>query len=204
VRNHSNKFYVYGHFDNAGHCFYIGKGIDNRAFSAYKRNVYWQRVARKGYKTSILYDNLPEADAFALEVELIARYLPKTNLTKGGYGGCTVNEKTKPIMAEKVRQKKKAWWATKSKEERRNLLKNCTYSKYWAKLTPEELSAEQKRRSSFRKLKKVLCTNNNIVYNSAREACQQLGIKYSSKVSAVCVGDRPHYRGFNFKYVSER
>lgn len=197
------KFYVYAHFDSAGTCFYIGKGKQNRAFSSYKRNSYWQRIAKNNYTISILFDNLLESDAFKLEIELIAKYAPRANFTAGGAGGCTVNEQTKPIMKKKVSEKRKQWWAVKSKEEKAHILKNsrANIKKFWASFTPEQLSAEQKRRSNFRKLKKVICLNNNIIYDSAKEACEQLSIRYSSKIFAACSGDRPHYRGYRFKYI---
>lgn len=196
-------FYVYAHFDSVGKCFYIGKGKQQRAYSTYRRNVYWNRVAKRGYTVSILFDALLESDALALEVDLIAKYSPRTNLTKGGVGGCTVTEATKPQMIKKVSEKRKLWWATKTAAERKYITRNSGIGpkKYWATFTPEELSIEQKRRNSFRKLKKVICLDNNIIYDSARQACEALGIKYSNKVSAACIGSRPHYRGYKFKYV---
>lgn len=69
--------------------FYIGKGKGRRANVSYARNIHWQRVVNKhGFRVEILTNNLTEPEAFALEVETIAKYGLEnlTNLTVGGEG----------------------------------------------------------------------------------------------------------------------
>ena len=47
--------------------------------------------------------------------------------------------------------------------------------------------------------KAVLCLNNGKRYDSARKAAKELNLHYS-KISLVCSGQRPHTKGFVFKF----
>jgi len=98
------KWLTYLHYRlDTGECFYIGKGTEKRAKAKDCRNVIWNRIVRKaGYKIVIAEYFQNEADALALEVDLIARYNPKANITLVGEGvsGLKHTEETK----EKCRQ----------------------------------------------------------------------------------------------------
>ena len=81
-----NNFYVYIHktFD-LDQIFYVGKGKERRAWERRSRNKYWQNIEQKhGFKVEIVKNNLEESEALRLEVDLIERYRPKANFTKGG------------------------------------------------------------------------------------------------------------------------
>lgn len=200
----SPEFYVYAHYDHRGECFYIGKGKKDRYLQDAGRNAYWKRIVLKPHSKIILFDQLTEQEAFAAEIELISKYSPRANFTKGGSGGCTVpTEEAKRKMAEKVSKKRKEFWAKLSKEEKNKILANshAAISAWWQAKTPEELSLEQKRRNSFRIPTPVFCVSNNTTYVSAKAACRELGIKFSGKMYAACAGERHSFRGFVFKYV---
>jgi hypothetical protein len=83
-------YYVYGHYTaDTNKLFYIGKGNGKRAWDASDRNKYWQHtVAKHGYTVTILHDNLPEHEALAKEIELIAEVglTNLTNILPGGEG----------------------------------------------------------------------------------------------------------------------
>ena len=82
------KWLVYLHFRlDTGECFYIGKGTEKRARAKDGRNPIWNRIVKKsGYKIVIASYFEDEKEALASEVDLIARYTPKANITAGGEG----------------------------------------------------------------------------------------------------------------------
>jgi hypothetical protein len=82
------KFYVYFHLTrDTQEIFYIGKGKEHRAFEKSSRNKYWHNIVNKhGHVVEFVKENITEEEALSLEVELIAKYSPKANLTKGGQG----------------------------------------------------------------------------------------------------------------------
>ena len=99
------KWLVYFHYRlDTGECFYIGKGTEKRARAKDGRNPIWNRIVKKaGYKIVIDKYFKDEADALALEVDLIARYRPKANISAGGELGFTGLKHTEETK-EKCRQ----------------------------------------------------------------------------------------------------
>jgi hypothetical protein len=86
--------YVYVHKKaTTGEIFYVGKGRGNRAYQK-DRGRHWKAIVEKhGRTVEIVADNLPEQEAFALEIKLIALYGRKdkglgslVNYTDGGDG----------------------------------------------------------------------------------------------------------------------
>lgn len=68
--------YVYGHYDERGTLFYVGKGTARRAWDDSRHSLWHRYVERhlKGkYFVKILADNLSPEDAEALESEWIAQ-----------------------------------------------------------------------------------------------------------------------------------
>jgi hypothetical protein len=99
------KWLTYLHYRlDTGECFYIGKGTEKRAKAKDCRNIIWNRIVKKaGYKIVIAKYFEDEADALALEVDLIARYRPKANISAGGELGFTGLKHTEETK-EKCRQ----------------------------------------------------------------------------------------------------
>ena len=52
-----------------------------------------------------------------------------------------------------------------------------------------------------RKLKKVKCVENGIIYNSAKECAKALEIQNSGRINNVCNGYRKSYNRYHFEYV---
>jgi hypothetical protein len=50
--------------------------------------------------------------------------------------------------------------------------------------------------------KKIICLNSNKVYDSTKQAADELGIK-SKRICDVLKGRKPSYKGFKFKYLNE-
>jgi hypothetical protein len=88
----NNNYYVYFHYKlDTNEIFYIGKGLNKRAFSKKSRNKYWNNVINKhGYKVEIVEQNLTEDEAYEKEIFYIEKYkkegLKLVNLTNGGKG----------------------------------------------------------------------------------------------------------------------
>lgn len=207
-----NNFYIYAHYtkDN-NELFYIGKGKGDRAYSKKGRNKYWKSVSDKhDYTITILIKNLQEYDAFIQEILAIKELSPKCNLTAGGYGGNTTL-KYDSIKMEKFKSKcsksKLKWWNSKDVDYKKNHCKPAATAvkKMWEEMNKLEKSVEQKRRNSFKKLKKIKCLNNKKVYNSVKEAAIDLNIngKFSHDyIRRVAKGIRTSFNNYKFIYVT--
>ena len=85
---------LYAHYRQSDNqCFYIGMGNEERPYDVNDRNRHWERTVKKhGYYVEILAVNLTQAEAFELEIEMIARCREMfsetmTNICDGGKGG---------------------------------------------------------------------------------------------------------------------
>ena len=107
-----NRFYVYLHRRKTDDkVFYVGKGTGQRVTALKGRNPYWQKTAIKhGVISEILFDNLTEEEALAVEVDVIKelKYFghPLCNLTDGGDGALNPHASTrlKMSLAKKGKQ----------------------------------------------------------------------------------------------------
>ncbi len=113
LRDHDKRdFYIYTNWHHdTGYpvCFYVGKGSNDRSESIRGRNEFWHRiVAKHGYTTVIVKDNLLELEAFDLERSLIASIGRRdlghgtlVNMTDGGEGvsGKPLSDETKAKMS---------------------------------------------------------------------------------------------------------
>lgn len=85
-------YYVYTHIRlDKGTVFYVGKGRDKRAWIKRRGNAHWRSiVAKTEYSVEIVQSFMSEADAFLLEMWLIAKFrhsgLTLANKTDGGDG----------------------------------------------------------------------------------------------------------------------
>jgi len=104
------SFYTYAHSSPKGKIFYIGKGIDDRAYSFSDRSVDWKRAVKyhNGLNIQILAYWDTEKEAFEHEKVLIDSFVymgyPLVNLTKGGKGpyGIVFTEKRKQYLRTKL------------------------------------------------------------------------------------------------------
>jgi hypothetical protein len=81
--------YVYGHYRaDSGKLFYIGKGVNRRAWDTTARSKHWRNVVNKhGIVVKIIEDNLTEEEAYTREQQLIEE-IGLNNLVNVRAGGC--------------------------------------------------------------------------------------------------------------------
>lgn len=111
----SNNYYVYKHLNAKTNIpFYVGKGLNDRAFSKASRNILWKNIVNKyGYKVEFIMTNLNELEAFYLENFYIRLYKRKheggtlVNLTDGGDGqsGAQWTDDRRKLMRKKIKGK---------------------------------------------------------------------------------------------------
>ncbi|MGB3724288.1 MAG: NUMOD3 domain-containing DNA-binding protein [Glaciecola sp.] len=147
-------FYVYFHrkaSDNS--IFYVGKGKGRRAYWKNNRNKHWHNVVDKhGYTVEIYKDNLSEADAFNLEIEMIEKIGLDSlcNYTVGGDGasGSKRTEEFKSMMREKMTGRV---FSNETIKKMREAAKNRTrdsHMKQAEKIRGRKLTEEHRRKIS--------------------------------------------------------
>jgi len=104
------KYYVYTHSVPDGGVFYVGKGVDQRAYSSNDRTIKWRDVvaSNDGITIKIVKRFETEEEAFAYEEELIKQYKDKgadlVNYTSGGRGmkDYCVSEETRKLKSAQM------------------------------------------------------------------------------------------------------
>jgi hypothetical protein len=103
-------YYTYAHYTPKGDLFYIGKGVDDRAFSFGDRSHSWKRAVKenKGLTIEILANWHTENEAYNHEKLLIDCFTEMghklVNQTKGGKGayGYVCSEEKKQHLRDKL------------------------------------------------------------------------------------------------------
>lgn len=82
----SNKFYVYGYYNNDDELFYVGKGSGTRVYNKTKRSKYFLEASKDGCYYKYFKKNISEEEAYELEEIIIYTYgLDKlANISPGG------------------------------------------------------------------------------------------------------------------------
>lgn len=185
------QFYVYMYLREDGTPYYIGKGTAKRAWNNNSRK--WKRPEDTS-RIKIHTDNLTEAEALSLEIELIAEYGRKDNgtgilrnLTDGGEGtsGRVQTDETKKKISQSHTGK------TLSKDHKRKL----SESKIGKLIGPQ--SEDHRRKIAKAKMGKVrsdetkkkmsesykgkrACVVDGVEYESVTNAAKAKGIPYST------------------------
>jgi len=106
-------FYTYCHTRNdTGKIFYIGKGVNRRAFTSKDRNIHWHNIVNKhGFNVEILTYWKTEKEALDHEILLISCFKDMkhdlANKTDGGEGvsGFKHSEEIKSHLSLKMKGK---------------------------------------------------------------------------------------------------
>ncbi len=184
-------YYVYIHrrADN-GKPFYVGKGVDARAWVYYGRmNKRWDRTAAKhGVYVSIILDGLTEKEALALEVDVIDEIGIDNlvNMTIGGEGVSGL------VHSDDTRMKMSA--SRKGKSKSRDHAKAVALAK-----TGKYRTEEQKRAMSIAKGGGTIYTFQSSCGDTVTSTIYDLSARYSlnrSKVWQVANGQRMTHKGW--------
>ena len=159
-------FYVYEHWRlDRDECFYVGKGCRQRAYARTGRNSHWGNIVAKlerigsGYEVRMVACGLSEQEAIILEIERIAFWQDKVDLsnkTKGGDGVCGLvhskESKEKMSLAAKGRPGAKTMLGKKHSEETKAKMKAAKLGKkpnnFGKKCNKGPLSEEHKAKLS--------------------------------------------------------
>lgn len=168
-----------------------------------------------------------EKDAFDREIELIKKYKEKgydlCNTAEGGKGGPSLSGEESYWFGKK-RSKETKQKISKSRKNKYAGNKNPFFGKKHSKKAKEKMSVSKKITSKGNKnklgkkhsaefknnckkrmegnnyrSKPIKCLNNNTVYKSIKEACEQLKLDNRS-VHRMLKGEYKHTKGYKFDY----
>lgn len=181
IENHD--FYVYIHRTaDDGRIFYVGKGRKYRANDKVNRNPWWKKVSKKhGLVVEFVATGLSEDDAFALEIETIAKYDNLCNLTAGGEGnaGWNPSEECRKRMSE----------SAKTRGPHPGLME--AMHEAWSR--------------------QVICVDDGIVYKSLRDAARSIFgdldeveiDKRAGNIGSCCRGPNRQAYGRIWRYIRD-
>lgn len=202
----SAHFYVYEHWrPDTNQCFYVGKGQGKRAYELKSsRNIHHKRIQEKlkrlglDVEVRIVSTDLPESEAFALEVERIAHWrsggVQTTNYSGGGEGGSNPSEETRRKIAAAGIGKQKHLGKRHSAATKALLAKlgteNIEIFNQYRKLGPASMS------------RRVICLDDGREFESASAAARHYGVAKSALIE-LCLGKnyRQTVGKLKFKYI---
>lgn len=191
--------YIYLHKKPNGQIFYVGQGINRRAWAKSNRNDYWKRTVDKygDYSITIFKEGLTLDEANKLEMDLIeAIGLDNlTNLTLGGdgvKGRIWTDEERKKIGD--IHRGGTSWSkGIKFSEEHKRKISEARMG-YKMPLKSRKKLAESKKR----KIKQFDLNDNFIKeYNSIKSAVEETGLNH---ISIVVRGIGKTAGGYKWKY----
>ena len=229
---------VYKHTNKTNGKVYIGitsKKPEARweSGNGYRHNAYMQNAISKygwdGFEHEILFENLTQEQASAIERKLIAEYKSADrrygyNIELGGYGRGVVSEETREKMRQNFLGEKNPNYGKHLSEETRRKLSECNrgenhprYGTHHSVETRRKISEavrgeknymygrkhteEYKELMRTKNCKQVRCIETGIIYRSAREASRKAGVNISS-ICTVCNGGRLHTAGgYHWEYI---
>lgn len=227
----TNNYLVYAHIrPSTGAVFYIGKGKQKRVRASANRNIHWRRIVAKegGFDYAIVADGLSEQEAFALEIETIAKYrsdgVALCNMTNGGDGvsGYRMSDAQRAAISARFMGRPAPNKGISPSAEAREKMRNAKLGK---KLSAEHIRkvAEAKRghivseetrkllaeratgkfhsrETKLKRAKAVICTTTGSIYASMQEAADQLGV-WKANICKVCKGELAQTGGYKFAYA---
>ena len=180
----------------------------------YEHNDHIKNAIKKygwnNFEHKILFDNLTKEEAEQKEIELIAYY--KSNQREYGYNiepGGNHNGKKSQETIEKFRKARLGIKRGPMSEETKQKLSEAMKGKpAWNKGKKYTVKEKEKISIGTRKamkdkgfLKKVICIETNIIYQSIQEASEKTNCYYSG-ISRVCNGKLKKVKGLTFKFIN--
>lgn len=216
-----NKYYVYAHFRKGQtNPFYVGKGSGNRLNQTGNRSEFWKRiVAKYGYESKILIDNLSEQDSYKIEIECIAMYkllgFCEANFSLGGDGinvkkrwwGAKISASTKGIIRPKGLNSK-SYKDVISKEKLYQMyvtqnmdsisigkLTGISYGTICSRL--KDFGIE--KRGCGKKNIPIICTTDGLRFSSINDAARHYSV-FRENIRKVLKGIYSHTKNKHFIY----
>jgi len=208
----SKKYIVYMHKNIINDKIYIGITCREpqkrwNYGRGYQQNRFFenaiQKYGWKNFEHIILYENLPEEEAKAKEIELISKYKSNNrkcgyNISSGGESGNGVAGKNSLLFGvpKTLEHRKKLSMAKKGKPSHRRGL-------HLSNETKEKLRQANKGKTPItagfnRRI--VKCIETGKVYYSCLEAWRQTGIHYSN-ISRCCLNKRQTAGKLHWEYI---
>lgn len=203
---------VYSHtrLDN-NTVFYIGIGNEyKRAYSKHSRNSYWNNIVSKtDYKVNILFENLTWDEACKKEVELISLYGRKdlkkgllANLTDGGDGVKGHSQKTidkiTKVHKGRIQSKEEILKRVNSRkgyvhsDETKNKMSSSAKGRLFTEEHLENLSLSHMGQKAWNSII-TLDLFTGIYFDSLREACDSLNLKYKNEYARIKRGNNNRF-----------
>lgn len=185
----NGKFYIGVHSTFNYDDEYIGSG------KALKAAI--DKYGKEKFYRKILFVYETREEALAKEAELVNESFIKSednyNLIIGGLGGIAFASKniTQETKDKIGRAHKGRVYSEETKAKISNTLKGRS--------RPEEVKAKLRESNKNKNTKKILCSNGK-VYNSMREASEELGVLPQS-ISRICRGLKKTTKGLSFSYL---
>lgn len=191
--------------------FYIGIGNEyKRACSKHSRNSYWNNIVSKAdYKVNILFENLTWDEACKKEVELISLYGRKdlkkgllANLTDGGDGVKghsqeTIDKITK-VHKGRIQSEEEILKRVNSRKgyfhsaETKNKMSSSAKGKLFTEEHLENLSLSHMGQKAWNSII-TLDLFTGIYFDSLREACDSLNLKYKNEYARIKRGNNNRF-----------
>jgi len=215
-----NTFYTYAHCKPNGSIFYIGKGLEDRAWSKDNRNIHWKRTVEKhGYTVEILANWETEDEAFDHERLLISCFkdmgIKLVNMTNGGEGSSGYRWTDEQKANFDISGEKNPMFGKRHSQETKDKISAKASQRTVSETAKTKISKAMKNRSfsksHLEKLKEAGIGNKNglggkanskkckvdkVIYSSATKAGQALGF------SANAIQKRCNSSKFvNFQYI---
>jgi group I intron endonuclease len=214
-----NAFYTYCHSKPNGSVFYIGKGVEDRAWQRDNRNIHWHRTVDKyGYTVEVLSRWETEKEAFDHEKFLISCFkdmgIKLVNMTNGGEGSAGYRWTDEQKAAFDISGEKNPMFGKRHSEETRKKIaekaKGRAVSEQAKAKISEKLKNRQFSESHIEKMRlagkgnkngignkgnRKKCKIDGVIYDSTQLASQALGIT-ANAIQKRCVN--PKYPNFSY------
>lgn len=187
--------YVYAHLDAYGRIFYIGKGVDGRAWSSSSRLDSWKLVASHGYSVCLISSGMPDDYALELERHLIFELrdsgIDLVNVHAGGQGS------TGYIAPPEVKEKQRAAKIGKKQSE-----EHASKSRS-ARLGKTNSQRHRDATGSSKSLRVI--DSDGVIYKSCMQASRDLSLLldrrcYQGLISMCARGERNNAYGRSWSY----